>query len=91
MERTRSCRSLQRALGDQHVRQETAEHAAPNALVWISYPKKTSKVEEKLSRDVIREAMKALDGAPSIVASTKSGPIALPANSPSSSRLGVAA
>ncbi len=34
------------------------KHAAPNALVWISYPKKTSKVEGELSRDVIREAMK---------------------------------
>jgi hypothetical protein len=33
------------------------KHAAPNALVWISYPKKTSKVEGDLSRDVIREAM----------------------------------
>jgi hypothetical protein len=33
------------------------KHAAPNALVWISYPKKTSKVEGELSRDVIREAM----------------------------------
>jgi hypothetical protein len=32
--------------------------AAPNALVWISYPKKTSKVKGDLSRDVIREAMK---------------------------------
>ncbi len=35
------------------------KHAAPNALVWISYPKKTSKVEGDLSRDVIREAMSA--------------------------------
>jgi hypothetical protein len=33
------------------------KHAATNALVWISYPKKTSKVEGELSRDVIREAM----------------------------------
>ena len=33
------------------------QHAAPNALVWISYPKKTSKAEGDLSRDVIREAM----------------------------------
>jgi hypothetical protein len=34
-----------------------SKHAAPNALVWISYPKKTSKAEGELSRDVIREAM----------------------------------
>jgi len=34
-----------------------SKHAAPNALVWISYPKKTSEVESDLSRDVIREAM----------------------------------
>jgi len=33
------------------------KHAAPNALVWISYPKKTSKTGSHLSRDVIREAM----------------------------------
>ena len=36
-----------------------SKHAAPNALVWISYPKKTSKSEGDLSRDVIREAMSA--------------------------------
>ena len=34
-----------------------SKHAAPNALVWISYPKKTSKAGGDLSRDVIREAM----------------------------------
>ena len=34
------------------------KHAGPNALVWISYPKKGSKREGNLSRDVIREAMK---------------------------------
>ena len=34
-----------------------SKHAAPNALVWISYPKKTSKLKGNLSRDVIREAM----------------------------------
>jgi hypothetical protein len=34
-----------------------SKHAAPNALVWISYPKKTSKLAGNLSRDVIREAM----------------------------------
>jgi hypothetical protein len=33
------------------------KHAAPNALVWISYPKKTSNVEGDLSRDLIRQAM----------------------------------
>jgi hypothetical protein len=32
-------------------------YAAPNALVWISYPKKTSGTDSDLSRDVIREAM----------------------------------
>jgi len=31
--------------------------AAPNALVWISYPKKASRTDSDLSRDVIREAM----------------------------------
>lgn len=36
-----------------------SKHAAPNALVWISYPKKTSKVAGNLSRDVVREAMSA--------------------------------
>jgi hypothetical protein len=36
------------------------KHTAPNALVWISYPKKTSKAEGELSRDVIREAMRAV-------------------------------
>lgn len=36
-----------------------SKHAAPNALVWISYPKKTSKVAGDLSRDVVREAMSA--------------------------------
>ena len=34
-----------------------SKHAAPNALVWISYPKKTSKLAGDLSRDVIRKAM----------------------------------
>lgn len=33
------------------------KYAAPNALVWISYPKKTSKLKGSLSRDVIRKAM----------------------------------
>jgi hypothetical protein len=36
-----------------------SKHAAQNALVWISYPKKTAKVQGTLSRDVIREAMSA--------------------------------
>ena len=36
-----------------------SKHATPNALVWISYPKKTSTVRGNLSRDVIREAMSA--------------------------------
>jgi len=34
-----------------------SKHAGPNALVWISYPKKTSKAGGELSRDVIREVM----------------------------------
>ncbi len=34
-----------------------SKHAAPNALVWISYPKKTSRTGSDLSRDIIREAM----------------------------------
>ena len=33
------------------------KHAAPNALVWVSYPKKTSRNDGDLSRDVVREAM----------------------------------
>ena len=33
------------------------KHAARNALVWISYPKKTSRTNSNLSRDIIREAM----------------------------------
>lgn len=37
--------------------QRLSKHAAPNALVWISYPKKTSKLASDLSRDVIRKAM----------------------------------
>ncbi len=31
--------------------------AAPNALVWITYPKKTSGVESDLSREAVWEAM----------------------------------
>jgi hypothetical protein len=34
-----------------------SKHATPNALVWISYRKKTSKLAGNLSRDVIRQAM----------------------------------
>jgi hypothetical protein len=37
--------------------QRLSKYAAPNALVWISYPKKTSKRAGNLSRDVIRKAM----------------------------------
>ena len=33
------------------------KQAAPNALVWISYPKKTSRTNSNLSRDIVREAM----------------------------------
>jgi hypothetical protein len=39
------------------IAQKLSKHAAPNALVWISYPKKTSKTSGDLSRDIIREAM----------------------------------
>ena len=39
---------------------KVSKHAAPNALVWVSYPKKTSKVAGDLSRDVVREAMSAV-------------------------------
>jgi hypothetical protein len=34
------------------------KHVAPNALVWISYPKKTSNTDSDLNRDIIREAMR---------------------------------
>jgi hypothetical protein len=37
--------------------QRLSKHAAPNALVWISYPKKTSKTGGDLNRDLIRERM----------------------------------
>jgi hypothetical protein len=37
--------------------QRLSKHAAPNALVWISYPKKTAKLKGDLSRDLIRKAM----------------------------------
>jgi hypothetical protein len=40
--------------------QRLSKHAAPDALVWISFPKKSSKLVGNLSRDIIREAM---DGA----------------------------
>jgi predicted SnoaL-like aldol condensation-catalyzing enzyme len=39
------------------IAQKLSRHAAPNALVWISYPKKTSRTGGDLSRDLIREAM----------------------------------
>jgi hypothetical protein len=32
-------------------------HAAPRAVVWITYPKKTSGVESDLSREVLWDAM----------------------------------
>jgi hypothetical protein len=37
--------------------QKLSKHAAANALVWISYRKKTSRNASDLSRDLIREAM----------------------------------
>jgi hypothetical protein len=37
--------------------QRLSKHAAPNALVWISYPKKTSNTGGDLNRDLIRERM----------------------------------
>jgi predicted SnoaL-like aldol condensation-catalyzing enzyme len=39
------------------IAQKLSRHAAPNALVWLSYPKKTSRTAGDLSRDLIREAM----------------------------------
>jgi hypothetical protein len=39
---------------------ELRKYAAPNALVWITYPKQTSKLKGELSRDVIRETMNGL-------------------------------
>ena len=39
------------------VTQRLSKHAAPHALVWIAYPKKTSRTDSKLNRDLIREAM----------------------------------
>lgn len=33
------------------------KHAEPNALVWVSYPKKTSKADTNLGRDEIGEEM----------------------------------
>lgn len=37
--------------------QRLSKYAAPNALVWISYPKKTARTNGDLGRDEIREAM----------------------------------
>jgi len=34
-----------------------SKYATLNALVWISYPKQTSRLKGDLSRDLIREAM----------------------------------
>lgn len=46
-----------------------AKHAAPNALLWIAYPKKTSGRDTDLGRDSIREKMSGLGwNAVSIVA-----------------------
>jgi hypothetical protein len=39
--------------------QKLLKHAPPNALVWISYPKNTSRNASDLSRDLIRESMSA--------------------------------
>ena len=39
------------------IAQRLSNLAAPNALVWISYPKKTSRTGGDLSRDLVREAM----------------------------------
>lgn len=33
------------------------KHVEPNALVWVSYPKKTSKADTNLGRDEISEEM----------------------------------
>ena len=41
------------------IARKLSKHAAPNALVWISYPKKNSRTGGDLSRDLIREAMSA--------------------------------
>jgi hypothetical protein len=46
-----------RLSGIRRFARKLSKHAAPSALVWISYPKKTSKAGGDLSRDVIREAM----------------------------------
>jgi len=34
-----------------------SKYAAPHALVWISYPKRASRTQSELSRDLIRETM----------------------------------
>ena len=39
------------------VAQTLGKHAAPNALVWISYPKQTARTSTDLNRDLLREAM----------------------------------
>lgn len=39
---------------------QLSKHAAPNALLWISYPKKGSTIASDLSRDVIRKKMDAI-------------------------------
>ena len=39
------------------IARRLSKYAAPHALVWVSYPKQSSKVAGKLSRDVIRGIM----------------------------------
>jgi hypothetical protein len=39
--------------------QKLSKHATPNALMWVSYPKKTSRTNSDLNRDLIRKAMSA--------------------------------
>lgn len=41
------------------VSRRISKHAAPNAVVWISYPKKGSAIASDLGRDVIREQIAA--------------------------------
>jgi hypothetical protein len=40
-----------------NIAKQFSKHAAPNAVVWLAYPKQTSGIESDLSRDRIREAM----------------------------------
>jgi hypothetical protein len=36
---------------------ELLQHAAPGALIWIAYPKKTSGIESDLHRDIVCQLM----------------------------------